>query len=48
MQSLKIDEEDLYTVKINCKGKRIVGKENKGINIEKYNRFKKLTIKITR
>ena len=35
MQSLKIDEEDLYTVKINCKGKRIVGKENKGINIEK-------------
>ena len=33
---------------INCKGKRPVGKENKGINIEKYNRFKKLKIKIIR
>ena len=26
---------DLYTLKINCKGKRTVGKENKGINVEK-------------
>jgi len=25
----------LYTLKINCKGKRTVGKANKGINIEK-------------
>ena len=33
------DEEDLYTLKINCKGKRTVGKVNKGINIEKNNRF---------
>ena len=29
-----IDEEDLYTLKINCKGKRTVGKPNKGINVE--------------
>jgi len=29
---------------INCKGKRRVGKENKGINVEKNNRFKKLKI----
>ena len=28
-------------LKINCKGKRTVGKVNKGINVEK-NRFKKL------
>ena len=30
-----IDEEDLYTLKINCKGKRTVGKANKEINVEK-------------
>ena len=24
----------LYTLKINCKGKRIEGKANKGINVE--------------
>ena len=30
-----VDEEDLYTLKINCKGKRTVEKENKGINVEK-------------
>jgi len=29
---------------INCKGKRRVGKENKGISVEKNNRFKKLKI----
>ena len=29
-----VDEEDLYTLKINCKGKRRVGKANKGINVE--------------
>ena len=33
---------------INCKGKRQVGKESKGINVEKCNRFKKLKIKIIR
>ena len=25
----------MYTLKINCKGKRTVGKANKGINVEK-------------
>ena len=33
------DKEDLYTLKINCKGKKTLGKANKGINLEKYNRF---------
>ena len=28
-------DEDFYTLKINCKGKRTVGKANKGINVEK-------------
>ena len=37
----EVDEEDLYTSKINCKGERIVGKANKGINVWKYNRLKK-------
>ena len=31
-------------LKINCKGKRTVGKSNKGINVEKYNRFKEIKI----
>ena len=31
----EVDKEDLYTLKINCKGKRTVGKENKGINCKK-------------
>ena len=36
MQSyIDVDKEDLYTLKINCKGKRIVGKANKGIDVEK-------------
>ena len=36
MQSyIEVDEEDLYTLKINFKGKRTVGKANKGINVEK-------------
>ena len=30
-----IIDEDLYTLKSNCKGKRTVGKSNKGINVEK-------------
>ena len=32
---IEVDKEDLYILKINCKGKRTVGKANKGINIEK-------------
>ena len=28
-------DEDLYTLKINCKGKRTVGEINKGTNVEK-------------
>ena len=36
MQSyIEIDKKGLYTLKINCKWKRIVGKANKGINVEK-------------
>ena len=30
-----MDIEDLYMLKINCKGKRTVGKANKGINVDK-------------
>ena len=30
-----VDKEDLYTLKINCKGKRTVGKANRGIYVEK-------------
>ena len=37
---IEADEEDLYILKINCKGKGAVGKTNKGINVEKYNRLK--------
>ena len=36
MQSLtEVDKEDLFILNINCKGKRTVGKANKGINVEK-------------
>ena len=36
MRSQKeVDKEDLYTLKINCKRKRTVGKANKAINLEK-------------
>ena len=36
MQSqIEVDKEDLYTLKINFKGKRTVGKAIKGINVEK-------------
>ena len=36
MQSyIEVDKEDLYALKINCKGERTVGKANKGINVEK-------------
>jgi len=33
--SNRVDKEDLYTLKINCKGKRTGGKVNKGITVEK-------------
>ena len=32
---IEVNEKDLYTLKINCKGERTVGKANKGINVEK-------------
>ena len=36
MQSYtEVDKEDLYTLKINCKGKIAVGKVNKEIKVEK-------------
>ena len=35
-------------IKINCKGKRTVGKANKEINVEKYNRYKTLKVKIVK
>ena len=36
----------IYILKINFKRKRTVRKANKGINVEKYNRLKKLNVKI--
>ena len=33
--NLNRGRQDLYILKINCKGKRTVGKANKGINVEK-------------
>ena len=39
-----MDEEELYTLKINCNGRRTVEKANKGINVEKYNTFLKIKI----
>ena len=36
----------MYTLKINCKGKRTVRTASKEIKVEKYNRCKKLKIKI--
>ena len=32
---MEVNKEDLYTLKMDCKGKRTVGKENKGINVGK-------------
>ena len=40
-----VNEEDLYTLKINCKGERIVGQSSKGINVEIYDRLKFKVIK---
>ena len=34
-RQIEIDKEDLQTLKINCKGKRTIGKANRGINVEK-------------
>jgi len=34
-KEIEVDKKDLYILKINCKGKRTVGKANKGINVEK-------------
>ena len=42
---IEVDEQDLHTLKINCKEESILGKANKGINVEK-NRLKKLEPKI--
>ena len=43
MQSyIEVDKEDLYTLRINCKRERTIGKANKGTNVEKNNRFRKL------
>ena len=42
----EVDKEDLYILKINCKGERTVGKANKGINVEKVKiSLKKLKLK---
>ena len=32
---MEVDKEDLYILKINCKGKRTVGKADQGINVGK-------------
>ena len=29
---IEVNKEDLYALKINCKGERTVGKANRGIN----------------
>ena len=34
---IEVDEQDLHTLKINCKEESILGKANKGINVEKNN-----------
>ena len=40
---IEVDEEDLHTLKINCKGERTLRKANKEINVEKNNnKFKKI------
>ena len=44
VQSQIEGDEDL-SLKFNCKGKKTVGKANKGINVEKYNKFKILNYK---
>ena len=39
-----VENEGIYTLRINCKEKRTVGKAKKEINVEKYNRFKQIKI----
>ena len=39
-----VEKEGICTLKINCRGKRTAGKAKKGINVEKYNRFKQIKI----
>ena len=41
---MEVDEEGLYTLKTNCKGKRTVGKVNKAINVENIIGLRKLKI----
>ena len=36
---IEVDKEDLYTLKINCKGTIAVGKANKVINVEKISQL---------
>ena len=43
---IEVDEEDLHTLKINCKGERTLRKANKEINVEKNNKFKKIKTKL--
>ena len=38
-RSIEVDEENVYTLKINYRGERTEGNTNKGMNVEKYNRF---------
>ena len=37
---LNRSKEDLYTLKVSCKGERTVRKVNKGINVEKIMKIK--------
>ena len=32
---IEVDEDGLYALRINCKGKRTAERANKGINVEK-------------
>ena len=41
---MEVHEDDLYTLTINCKGKRTAGKANEGINVEKNVKFTKIKI----
>ena len=41
-----VEKEDIYTLRINCKGKRTVGKAKKGISVENIIGLNKLKTKI--
>ena len=43
-RQIEIDKEDLYTLKINCKGKRAARKANKEVNVEKVDWVYKIKI----